>query len=51
MIEPIGILLLDDSNDEDVGILLGDEHDDVGEAAACCGCAPGYAPGGRCGRY
>ncbi|MBL0371539.1 hypothetical protein JJB09_05820 [Rhizobium sp. KVB221] len=29
MIEPIGILLLDVGNDEDVGILLGDEHDDV----------------------
>jgi hypothetical protein len=29
MIEPIGILVLDDENDDEIGILLGDEHDDV----------------------
>lgn len=29
MIEPIGILLLQDEQGDDIGILLGDEHDDV----------------------
>ena len=29
MIEPIGILLLNDDKGDDIGILLGDEHDDV----------------------
>jgi len=29
MIEPIGILILNDESGDDIGILLGDEHDDV----------------------
>lgn len=29
MIEPIGILLLNDDEGDDINILLGDEHDDV----------------------
>lgn len=29
MIEPIGILMLNDEKGDDIGILLGDEHDDV----------------------